>query len=602
MGARPDPVTDYARNVLAGKIVAGRLVSRACERHLWDLDHRHETGLIWDLDAVDHILGFFALLHYDDGPKAGEPFALEPFQHFMLGSIFGWKNADGSRRFRTVYCEIGKGNGKTKMLGGVALYGLMADGERAAEIYSAATMRDQANILFRDAKQIAEASPAIAPRLEIQNHNLAHVPSASFFRSVSKQHRGLDGKRVHYGLLDELHEHPDALVVNKIRAGTKNRRQPLIFEITNSGYDRNSVCWRHHEHSAKVLDGFDKPDGLKDDNWFAYVCQLDCCPKCTAEGKTSPTEDCPQCDDWADEAVWIKANPGLDTILPRTYLRERVATAKAMPADASLIKRLNFCIWVEAAVHAIPMDKYDACRRDLDLSKLKGAACYGGLDIGATSDFTAFALLFPHEDAESIEVPVDPSAPDGPKTMRTRRGYSLLPFYWLPERSKKRDARMEQIISLWKSQALIRVSGGDVVDYDLVVEEIVALRQQYGIDLIAFDRGFQGGSAGNALQRHFGEQRVIEFPQGIISMNAPFRELIELIIQGRIHHAGDPVTRWMFSNCAAEVRGGLMKPSKDHSAEKIDIVTAATMALGLAMKYGIPATGDYYANNDLEMG
>ncbi len=462
----------------------------------------------------------------------------------------------------------------------------MADGEPAAEIYPAATQRDQAAILFRDAKQLAESSPAIASRLHITEHNLAYYPTRSFCRAVSKQHRGLDGKRVHYGLLDELHEHPDAQVVNKMRAGTKSRRQPIIFEITNSGYDRESVCWRHHQHSVSVLDGFDKSDGLKDESWFAYVCQLDCCEACLAEGKTSPTEGCPRCDDWRDEAVWIKANPGLDVILPRSYLRERVAAALAMPADQSITKRLNFCVWVEAAVHGIPLDKWDACRcDDINEAALEGRTCYLGLDIGAWDDFTALAIAFPDEgEGERVSVPAESPGQDGVTQEIVRRGYTVLFRYWMPEHAVRRDQRMTDVIASWQRAGWITVTPGDVVDYERVRDDIVALSERFGVRLICFDQGFQGIWIGSQLVEHFGAEAVYFLRQGMISLNVPFRELLETIVRGQWRHGGDPVTRWMAANCQTVSRGGLIKPSKDHSAEKIDAVLAMTMALAAAIK------------------
>lgn len=577
MQSTPDRTTAYAQDVTSGKIIAGRLVRLACQRHLRDLETGHERGLKWSPDLAARAMNFFLFLRLADGQFAGEPFTLQPFQQFIVGSVFGWLGPDGFRRFRTAYCELAKGNGKTPSSAAIGLYGLTADGEAGAEIYPAATTREQAGILFRDAKRLVESSPHLSKRLQVQEHNIANPATGSFLRPVSSEHRGLDGKRPHMALIDEIHEHPTAMVVDKLRAGTKARRQALIFETTNAGHDRTSVCWTHHEYSMKVLEGI-----LQDDSWFAYVAALDCCEKCRAEGRFQPTDNCPECDQWDDERVWLKANPGLDTILPAKYLREQVHEAKGMPSKESIVKRLNFCLWTEAAVHAIPMDAWDACRTEIDHEALKGQECYAGLDIGATSDFTAFALLFPHDDAEEIEVPADWSDPKGDKKTITRRTFTLLPFFWLPEQSKQRDPHLRAVIEGWRRSGLIRTTPGNVVDYDQVVEEIVALREDYPFTEIAFDRGFQGSQTGTHLMKHFGEA-VIAFPQGIISMNSPFRELVELVILKRLQHDGNPVLRWMASNCAAESRGGLIKPSKEKSSEKIDIITAATMAMGRAM-------------------
>lgn len=573
------PVESYARSVLSGATVAGRLVRLACERHLRDLEHGPERGLSYDHAAADRVFKFFSYLRLPaDGELDGKPFELEPFQKFIIGSVFGWKGPDGSRRFRTAYIEMGKGNGKSPLAGGVGLYGLTADGEAAAEIYSGATTAFQAGILFRDAVRMAESSPSLRSRLNIGLHNIAFGKTDSFFRPVSSEHRQLSGPRPHMALIDEIHEHPNGLVVDKLRAGTKSRRQALIFEITNSGHDRTTVCWHHHEYSMKVLEGH-----LENDAWFAYVCGLDPCEKCFAEGKIQPTEGCPTCDSFEDEAVWSKANPGLDSILPRKYIREQVEEARGMPAKMGIVLRLNFCIWTEGVTRAIPMDAWDACKREIDPSALLKRECFGGLDIGATSDFTAFALLFPHDDAEVVEIPDELGTVEGGKRKIVRRSYTTRAWFWLPERPVRRSEDMEQRIALWRRQGFVRTTPGDSVDYDLVIDDIVEIAKRYDLREIAIDRGFQGHGTATALMKHFGEKRVVAFPQGILSMAAPFREMLELLRAGRFQHDGNPVLRWMAANAAAKQRGGLVAPDKDASSEKIDGISAATMALGRAI-------------------
>lgn len=591
---KTSPTTAYARRVVNGKIVSGRLVRLACERHLRDLKEGPARGLKFDAEAADHALRFFGYLNLPEGDR---PFVLAPWQQFIIGCLFGWKDADTSRRFRTAYIEAGKGSGKSPMAAGVGLYGLVADGELAAEVYSAAVTREQASIMFRDAKRMAESSPRLAKLLEISEYNIAFPRTGSYMRAVSSEHRGLDGKRTHIALVDEIHEHPTSLVVDKMRANTKGRRQAMIFEITNSGHDRTSVCWRHRDYSEKILAGI-----LQDDSWFAYVCTLDPCKKCAAEGKTQPGEGCQQCDDWRDEAVWLKAVPNLDVSVTRKYLREQVREAMGMPGKENIVKRLNFCIWTEQAERVIPMDKWDACARTIDVEALKGRLCYGGLDIGATSDFTAFALVFPGDDPETIEIPSDPFVPDGPVLRFVRRSFTLLSWFWLPGHPLRRDARMEETIARWRREGLVRTTPGDTVDYDQVLADICTISKPFGLAGIAFDRGFQGCQMGTNLQKHFGQEFAEAVVQGILSMAAPFRELLELVKAGRLYHDGHPVLRWMASNTAAEIRGGLMKPSKDKSGEKIDGITAATMALMKAIVAPAPKVSVYETRGVLRVG
>jgi phage terminase large subunit-like protein len=565
--------------VLDGGIVAGRLVRLACRRHLTDLERGPDRGLSFDLDEVARVFEFFSFLRLPaDGQLDGKPFDLEPFQQFIIGNLFGWMGEDGYRRFRTGYVEIGKGNGKSPLAGGIGLLGLVADGEAAAEIYSGATTSFQAGILFRDARMMAEASPALRSRLDIGLHNIAYEATASFFRPVSSEHRQLSGPRPHMALIDEIHEHPSALVVDKLRAGTKGRRQALIFEITNSGHDRTTVCWHHHDYSARVLEGH-----LENDAWFAYVCQLDPCERHFAEGQSQPQGGCPDCDDWRDESKWPKANPGLDTILPRKYLREQVDEARGMPAKEGIVRRLNFCEWTEGVTRAVPMDKWDLCRRDADEEALLRREVFLGLDIGSTGDFTALALLFPHDDEETIEVE------DGEKGRETkrvllRRSYTLRARFWLPESpANRRDEATEQKVLLWRRLGLVKTTPGDSVDYDVVVDDIVQLADRYAVREVAIDRGFQAHHTAQLLLKHFGEKRVAVCPNNALWMNAPFREFLELVRARRIHHDGNPVVRWMLANAVARARNGLIMPDKEASADKIDWLSAAVTGLGRAI-------------------
>src|SRR3990167_3148578 len=281
------PVTDYAQAVMGGKVLVNRLVRLACQRHLHDLETGHLRGLRFDPELARHGLDFFSYLYLAEGAHAGKPFRLEPHQQFIVGSIFGWVQADGFRRFRKAYIEMAKGNGKTPLAAAIGTYGLVADGEQGAEIYTAGVTRDQANYLLGDAEKMVGASPFLRQRVVRNAHNMSVPATNSYMRAVSSEARTLDQKRVHMALIDEIHEHPTSLVLDKLTAGMKGRRQPLIVEITNSGSDRTSVCWQHHQYSIEILEGT-----RQNDEWFAYVCGLDPCVTCYSEGKRQPTDGC----------------------------------------------------------------------------------------------------------------------------------------------------------------------------------------------------------------------------------------------------------------------------------------------------------------------
>lgn len=537
-----DPVEAYARAVVGRRIKAGEPVRLACARHLRDLRERKKTGLVWRPTRAAHVFEFFeTMLKLEDG----SPFVLLPFQKFIVGSLFGWYGPDGTRRFRTAYIEIGKGGGKSPLAAGVGLYGLILDGEAAPEVYAAAVMREQARIMFKDADRMVEAEPELTELVQRQVGSLTIPARSATFRPVSSEHRGLDGLRVHVGLIDELHEHPTAIVVDKIRAGTKRRSQALIFEITNSGWDRTSVCWHHHEYSLRVLRGTDV-----NVSWFAYVCALD-------EG-----------DDWRDPRVWVKANPGMAKGLPpKKYLAEQVKEAKGMASRENIVRRLNFCEWTEQEERWLDMDAWIACGREVPEDELVGL-CAAGLDVASTQDITAFVMAFGPDEEGFVRV---------------------LPRFWIPEEtlSARGSGRTEQdrlALQGWASHGFIRTTPGNVVDHDQIEREILEDVERFGVGEIAFDR-WNVTQLVTHLKDHIGDERVIDFAQTIAGMSAPSKELESLVAGGKLLHGGNPVLQWMASNVS--IRYGpdeQIKPDKQRSREKIDGIVALVMALGRLMQ------------------
>jgi len=539
---RTDPVTAYAQAVGAGTIVASRLVRLAGERHLRDLEAGAQRGLVWNLEAARDAIEFFpAVLRLAEGPHAGKPFALEPWEQFVVGSLFGWQVTGGMRRFRTAYIETGKGNGKTPLAAGIGLLGLVADDEAGAQVYAAAVTREQSGILFADAERMVAASPELAARIAVNVGNLAHIVSGSYFRPVSSEARSLDGKRVHMALIDELHEHPSADVVDKMRAGTKGRRQALIFEITNAGYDRHSVCWQHHEFSRELLEG-----SRVNDSWFAFVCGLD------------------PGDDWHDERVWAKANPNLGVSVTAQYLREQVEEAEAMPAKQSLVRRLNFCEWTETAGGWIELAVWD--RNVGDVPDLRGQPCFMGLDLSSTTDLTALVLLFP--------------LPDGRVALRCR--------FWMPEANVRQRQTTDRVpYDVWIRAGFIETTAGNVIDHEVILAAVLEEASRYDVQELAYDRWAATWIITQLQQRWpegGGGPQVVPFGQGFASMSAPTREFEKLVLAGKLLHGGNPVLRWMLGNVAVEQdAAGNVKVHKGRSAGRIDGIAAALMALGRAM-------------------
>lgn len=568
------PTTQYAKDVTKGKIIANKWVRLACQRHLNDLKDGKSRGLVFNQNWADHIIDFFEkFLVFYEGAFDGQPFTLTPHQKFILGSIFGWEKADGYRRFKIAYIEEAKGQGKSPLAGGIGLYGLAFDNEPGAEIYSAAVTREQAGILFRDARTFSEKSEALSDILKIDLYNIAYIEGNSFFRPCSSEHRGLDGKRPHIVLIDEIHEHPTDLVVRKMEAGVKTRRQPLIFEITNAGHDRQSICYQHHDYTEKILQGI-----IEDDTWFGIMTGLDVCPKCEQEGKTIPQDGCPDCDDWRDEKTWEKANPNLEYLgAPfKEYLANQVRRAKEMPSQENIVKRLNFCIWTESLTKWISSDDWNKCALIVDPEKLKGRHCYAGLDLSSNIDLSAWVLVFPPKNHEKT--------------------YQILCKFFLPQDNMIIRARQDKVpYDVWARQGFITLTPGNIIDYDFILKQIENDSKLYDIKELAFDRWGSQKITSNLQDIGFeidGKKTLIQFGQGFASMAAPTKELEKMIIGQEIAHGGNPVLSWMASNVVIkEDASGNMKPDKEKSTEKIDGIVALIMAIG---RVGIKENKSFY--------
>ncbi|HHR4201252.1 TPA: terminase large subunit [Salmonella enterica] len=553
-----DPATQYAKDVVSGKEIAGPDIRNACQRHLNDLESCHARGISWDIPAAQRAIDFFAkVLRLNGGDFESKPFELLPWQSFVIGSIFGWKNAEGYRRFRTAYVESGKGSGKSPLAGGVGLYCLTADGEARAEIYAAATKKDQAMILFRDAVAMVDQSPALAQRISKsggagKEWNLAFLQTGSFFRPISSDD-GQSGPRPHCALIDEVHEHKSNVVVEMIRAGTKGRRQALIFMITNSGHDKTSVCYDYHEYGRRVSDG-----SVEDDSFFAFICSLD-------EGD----------DPFKDEACWKKANPSLGHTFTERYLREQVTQARGIPSKESMVRRLNFCQWVDADNPWIGSDVWMRHESDFDVSELQGEECYGGLDLSGTRDLTSLALYFPKHKKLVVE-------------------------FWTPKDTLADRSKTDRVpYDVWERGGYIHTTPGNAVNYGFVAERIAGLSMQFDIKAVAFDQ-YRINYLEPELEEAGVSVPLVQHGQGYYKAKdsglwMPHSlELFEgLLDDDEFTIKTNPCLRW---NAASAVTESDQKENrifaKKKSTGRIDGLVASAMAIGAAEDCGQEDDGD----------
>ena len=475
------------------------------------------------------------------GRWAGLPFILEPWQLDLVEKIFGWKRRwDGLRRYRMVYVEIPKKNGKSTFAAAIALFMLTVEGEAKAEIYSAAGDRTQAGIVFDIAKQMAAESPKIAAKTE-RYRNTIFVPGTwAKYEVINAEAGTKHGINPSTILFDELHVQKNRDLWDTLENGVAAREQPLVISFTTAGWDRTSICWEQHEYARAVIDGT-----IQDDAFLGIIFAAD-----------------PD-DDWTDPATWKKANPSFNVTVPESYFAAQCERAKRVPARQNAFRRLHLNQWTEQASRWIEVSAWTDNELGVDFESMQNRPCFVGGDLSSTRDITAFCFVFPPDD-------------DWPM-------WIVIPRFYMPEMNlQKRDDESKGNYLKWKQAGFILTTPGNVTDYDWIREDIKQLGQIIHIKEMALDRW----NATQLMTQFINDGLdVVPFGQGFASMAAPTREFEKMIISGELCHDGNPVMTWMVSNVAVKQDpAGNMKADKSKSSEKIDGVVAAIMGVGRAME------------------
>lgn len=594
-----DRTTAYALAVCEGQIVAGPHVRNACRRHLDDL---LRDDLAFDDVAASKAIRFFeSKLRLSEGQFEGKAFRSEPPQDFIIGSLFGWKKQDGARRFRRAYIEQGKGNGKSPLAGGTGLLGLMADGEAGAEIYSAGATKEQAGVLFRDAVKMVDKSPDLKSRLKMsggpgREFNIAYLAKSSFFRPVSRETKKTgSGPRPHFALVDELHEHADAGIIETLERGFKFRRQPLLLMITNSGSDRNSACWTEHEHAVRVAAGNrDAKDDdaaylgeVIDDSTFSYVCALD-----------------PEDDPLEDPSCWVKANPLLGVTITEEYLAGVVKQAKDIPAKLNTILRLHFCVWTDAETAWMTRAALEPVIKEFSPEQHRGAKVWIGCDLSQNRDITALGVVVR---TGHIEVEAER---DGQVQRVLKPTFDAWVEAWTPgDTVAARELRDRAPYREWVKGGFLNAPPGKSIRYDHVAQALAEYAHTYDVQCVAYDRyafrsGFEPECAKLGISVEF-----VEHPQGGTKKGKPneamiaaakagkreaeglwmpmsVRQVEDLIAEGRIRILRNPVLiSAVMSAVTDKDRWGNYWLAKERATNKIDAAVALAMAVGAAHAY-----------------
>lgn len=499
---------------------------------------------MFDEKKAEKVVKFINNLKHTKGVWHGVPFDLLPWQDKVIKDIFGTVKDNGYRKYNTAYVEIPKKNGKSEIAAAIALYLTCADNEWGAEVYGCAADRQQASIVFDVAVDMVDQCPALKKRIKpvISQKRLVYMPLGSFYQVLSSEAFSKHGLNVHGVIFDELHAQPNRELYDVMTKGSGDARmQPLFFLITTAGTDRNSICYEVHQKAEDILRGkkIDKTFypviyGIKDE------------------------------DDWSLEENWYKANPSLGHTIDIEKVRNAFNSAKENPAEENIFRQLRLNQWVKQSIRWMPMDTWNKCSFEVNIEKLKGRGCYGGLDLSSTNDITAFVLVFP-------PIPEDDK-------------YYVLPFFWIPEDNLKLRVKRDHVpYDVWKKQGFLETTEGNVIHYAFIENFIDKLGTQFNIKEIAFDRWGAVQMVQNLDGLGF---TVVPFGQGYKDMSPPTKELMKITLEKKIAHGGHPVLSWMMDNIFVRTDpAGNIKPDKEKSTEKIDGAVALIMALDRAIRH-----------------
>lgn len=537
----------YIKNVLSGKIDACQFVRQACERQKNDLTRKKSKKFpyVFDKKKGNRVCVFIENLTHVKGQKAGEPVHLEDWQCFILTTVFGWLKEDGTRRFNQTYIEVPRGNGKSTLCSGVALYMECADGEQGAEVYSFATTREQAGIVFGDALAMARGDQDFKNYYGVTclNHSVIVLGTNSKFMAKSADAGTLDGLNTHCGIIDELHAHKTRLVYDVVISSIGKRAQPLVFCITTAGFYLHGICMERRKTTAKVLAG-----AVDIDNLFGIIYTID-------EG-----------DDWRTEEALKKANPNWGVSVMPDIMRGELANALVNTSAQKNYLTKHLDIWVNSDSAWLDMAKYNKC---IDASftpeDFAGMPCIYGVDLASKLDLSAVIKLFwkKHEDGQIH--------------------YYVWVDFFLPSETVKNSGNTSYYG--WKEDGYLRTTDGAITDIAQIMDFINEDYKKYKTLSIAYDPMQATQMAQGLLQEG---APMVELYQNLKNLSEPMKTLQALIYSGRLHVVNNPVMHWNAANVVAHTDAKEnIYPRKEKAEDKIDGVVALIMAINQSIQLDV---------------
>jgi len=537
-------IDSYAKRVVDGAVPAGKYHRLSCARHLRDRAREASADFPYrfDLGQAQRFFRFAGLLRHYKGEWAGRPILLEPHQQFRLGSIFGWRHVETFyRRFRTAYNELPRKQGKSLEAGVVAIYVTFFDDEPGAEGYTIATKRDQAKIVFDNAKELVLRS-GLRGRIAPLKNNLSRASTSQKLEPLGADADSTDGLNPHLIIVDELHKHKNRDLLDVMETATGARRQALNFQITTAGDDPISPCGRQHDYACAILD-----DVLVDETFFAFIAHADV-------GLQGVPDD-----DWLDERTWAKANPNFGVSVKPDEMRALATKAANMPDAAAAFKQKRLNIWVNATTPWLSIDGWRKGQTTWRVDELEGAPCYIGIDMSSKIDLTAVVLLFP------------PTA--------DRPTWRIVPWCLTPADTLKARAHRDRApYEVWVDQGFLRTNPGNRIDQGLVRAWVREADERFDVQHIGIDPWNAGG-----LVQELGEDGdglpIIEVPQTMSQLSAPSKDFEAEVLDGLVDAGGHPLMLWCVNNAVVyKDTNDNIRPTKKRSRGRIDPVVAAVIA------------------------
>ncbi|WP_416349831.1 terminase large subunit [Mammaliicoccus lentus] len=517
-------IVEYWQEIEKGNIVVSKRIYKQYQKLIQDIDH-HDKYVYDDAKALRPIKFIESFCRHSKGELAGKPLILDLFQKAYISALFGFLDkVTGHRRYTESFFFVGRKNGKTTMLSAIALYMLMADGESGAEVYSVASKRDQANILFDQAHEMIKQSPDLNKNIRKRKSDLYFPHNFSKMQSLGKNSNSLDGLNAHLVVIDELHSIQDRNLYEVMKQSQSARTQPLLIMITTAGTHRGTIFDDLYEYACNVVDG-----NFEDDNFLPIMYELD------NKGEFKMPDR------------WQKSNPALGVSKRVEDLERKVARAKNNPSDLTGILTKDFNI--REITNSAWLTFEDINNEDtFDIKDFAGTYAIGGADLSITTDLSCATLLF-----------VDPE---------TEQRY-VHQMYWLPQDSLKKRVQEDKIpYDKWHEQGYLRLCNGNTIDYSDITDWFLEMLNEYDITplWIYYD---------NYSARYWVDEmeaygfKMVRTQQGARTLSLPMQNMGADLQKKKINYNNHPILKWCLTNTGIETdRNGNIVPIKNQSPKR----------------------------------